>query len=124
MFTLHHGAIQNLDDAQHSIKDDVNPEGDIEVKITGLRPGEKLYEELLIGNDPQKTNHSKIKKTSEPFIPFDQLVLKLNELKILLDNEKVYEVKNLLEELLNSYVSNTEIVDHIFTEQLAGNKRK
>ena len=45
-----------------SIKDHKNPLGDIEIKITGLRPGEKLYEELLIGDDPEKTNHSKIQK--------------------------------------------------------------
>ncbi|MBB6303504.1 FlaA1/EpsC-like NDP-sugar epimerase [Rhizobium leucaenae] len=38
----------------------VNPEGDIELEITGLRPGEKLYEELLIGDNPQPTSHSRI----------------------------------------------------------------
>ena len=43
-----------------TVKDENNPEGDIEIKITGLRPGEKLYEELLIGDDPQNTNHYKI----------------------------------------------------------------
>ena len=45
-----------------SIKDSQNPYGDIEIEITGLRPGEKLYEELLIGDNPQTTTHAKIKK--------------------------------------------------------------
>ena len=44
-----------------TVKDKINPDGDIEIKITGLRPGEKLYEELLIGDNPQNTDHLKIK---------------------------------------------------------------
>ena len=107
-----------------SIKDDVNPQGDIEVKITGLRPGEKLYEELLIGNDPQKTNHSKIQKTSENFIPFEKLVRELENLKNLLDDNKVKEVKDFLDQLLKLYKSNSEIVDHIYIEQAETNKYK
>ena len=49
------------------IKNPKNLEGDIEVKITGLRPGEKLYEELLIGDNPQKTYHEKILKGTRSF---------------------------------------------------------
>ena len=44
-----------------TIKDDNNPDGDIEIKVTGLGTGEKLYEELLIGDNPQRTDHPKIK---------------------------------------------------------------
>ena len=107
-----------------SIKDDLNPEGDIEVKITGLRPGEKLYEELLIGNNPQKTNHSKIQKTSENFIPFEKLERELENLRNLLDENKVKEVKDFLDQLLKLYKSNSEIVDHIYLEQTATDKYK
>ena len=53
-----------------SIKDDKNLDGDIEIKITGLRPGEKLYEELLIGDNPQPTIHEKIQKAQDPFITY------------------------------------------------------
>ena len=107
-----------------TVKDSKNPAGDIEVKIIGLRTGEKLYEELLIGDNPQKTNHSKIQKTSDPFIPFEQLETDLNDLKDLLDNNRTKEVKDLLEKLVKLYKSNSEIVDHIYTEQLMQNRKK
>jgi len=107
-----------------TVKDDKNLNGDIEVKITGLRPGEKLYEELLIGDNPQKTNHSKIQKTSENYIPFDQLEVDLNNLKNLLDNNKVKEVKDLLDKIIKLYQSNSEIVDHIYIEQLSTDQFK
>jgi len=100
-----------------SIKDDKNPQGDIEVKITGLRPGEKLYEELLIGDNPEKTSHEKIQKINEPFIPFDQLEVDLIKLKDLIKNNQIVEVKNLLHELIPLFQSNSDIVDHIYHEQ-------
>ena len=81
-----------------TIKNAENPNGDIEIKLIGLRPGEKLYEELLIGNDPQKTDHPKILKTNEPFIPFEQFEVYLNKLKVMLEENDVIEVKNLIEE--------------------------
>ena len=105
-----------------TVKDKKNLTGDIEIKITGLRPGEKLYEELLIGDDPQKTDHPKIKKASDPFTPFVQLELDLNNLKNLLDKNRVKEVKELLEKLIKSYKSNSKIVDHLYIERLLFNK--
>lgn len=56
-----------------SLRDEHNPEGDIEIKITGLRPGEKLYEELLIGDNPEKTAHQRIMKAHEDFVPWNEL---------------------------------------------------
>ena len=105
-----------------SVKDDENQNGDIEVRITGLRPGEKLYEELLIGDNPQKTNHLKIKKTSDPYIPFNELEMDLNHLKNLLDNNLGEEVKNLLNKILKLYKSNSEIVDHVYVEKFSTNR--
>jgi FlaA1/EpsC-like NDP-sugar epimerase len=52
-----------------NVKDELNPDGDIEIEITGLRPGEKLYEELLIGDNPKPTSHPRIMKAHEEFIP-------------------------------------------------------
>ena len=101
-----------------TVKNEKNSEGDIEVKITGLRPGEKLYEELLLGDNPQKTYHERIQKAQDPYIPFDQLKIELDNLSNLLNNNKVTEVKNMLDRLLPSYQSNSKIVDHIYEEQL------
>ena len=105
-----------------TVKDNKSPNGDIEIKTIGLRPGEKLYEELLIGDDPQKTDHSKIIKTNEPFIPFAQLELDLINLKILLDKNRVKEVKELLEKLIKAFKSNSKIVDHLYIEGSLSNK--
>jgi FlaA1/EpsC-like NDP-sugar epimerase len=100
-----------------TVKDENNKEGDIEIKIIGLRPGEKLYEELLLGDNPQKTQHPKIQKAQDPFIPFNQLEIDLNSLKTLLDHNKVLEVKELLTKIVKTYQSNSVIVDHVYLEQ-------
>jgi len=101
-----------------SIKDDKNLQGDIEIKITGLRPGEKLYEELLIGNNPQKTCHEKIQKAQEPFISFGKLKIDLDKLSKFIEENKVEEVKHLISNLVPSYQSNSKIVDHFYIQQL------
>jgi FlaA1/EpsC-like NDP-sugar epimerase len=100
-----------------SVKDENNKDGDIEIKIIGLRPGEKLYEELLLGDNSQKTQHPKIQKAQDPFIPFNQLEVDLNTLKNLLDHNKVFEVKELLTKIVKTYQSNSAIVDHVYLEQ-------
>ena len=63
-----------------SVRDAACPNGDIEIAITGLRPGEKLYEELLIGDNPERTVHPRIMKAQEPFVPWTELA---EELKLL-----------------------------------------
>jgi len=107
-----------------TVKDKKNMNGDIEIKIIGLRSGEKLFEELLIGKNPQKTNHPKIKKINDPFIPFKKLEVYIKNLENLISNNKSLEVKKLLNQLLKLYTSNSKIVDHIQVEQLAIKKYK
>lgn len=65
-----------------SVRDEQNPDGDVEIRIVGLRPGEKLYEELLIGNNPVKTSHSRIMKAKEHFIAWPELSAALDELHL------------------------------------------
>jgi len=103
--------------AGFTIKNSTNLDGEIEIKIIGLKPGEKLYEELLIGDNPQKTQHAKIKKAQDPHISFDKLKTELENLSTLIDNNMVDEVKNTLTKLLPSYKSNSDIIDHLYTEQ-------
>ena len=100
-----------------TVKDENNKEGDIEIKIIGLRPGEKLYEELLLGDNPQKTKHPQIQKAQDPFIPFNQLEIDLNNLENLVDNNKVFEIKELLSKIVKTYQSNSSIVDHVYLAQ-------
>jgi len=100
-----------------TVKNESNNKGEIEIKIIGLRPGEKLYEELLLGHNVQKTQHPKIQKAQDPFISFTQLETDLNILKTLLDKNKAEDVKKLLSKIVTTYKSNTKIVDHIYLEQ-------
>ena len=101
-----------------SMKSEKNLDGDIEIEITGLRPGEKLYEELLIGDNPQKTYHKKIQKAQDPFIPFKKLKIDLDHLSNLIEQNKVEEVKHTLSNLVPQYQSNSKIVDHFYEIQL------
>jgi FlaA1/EpsC-like NDP-sugar epimerase len=63
-----------------TVRDAANPQGDIEIAITGLRPGEKLYEELLIGDNPTPTPHPRIMKAHEDGVPWPELQLQLERL--------------------------------------------
>lgn len=102
-----------------SVKDEQNLEGDIEIEITGLRPGEKLYEELLIGDNPEPTSHSRILKAREEFMPWSDLEGKLNTLQTALYVNDVGLIRSLMENLVAGYTPSDEIVDWVYLEQEA-----
>jgi FlaA1/EpsC-like NDP-sugar epimerase len=73
-----------------------NPNGDIEIRFTGLRPGEKLYEELLIGDNVEGTDHPRIMTANETFLSWPETHNLLNRLDKACHDFKVEEVINLL----------------------------
>ncbi|WP_374407660.1 polysaccharide biosynthesis protein [Hydrogenophaga sp.] len=93
------------------IKDANNPDGDIEIEITGLRPGEKLFEELLIGNNPRPTSHPRIMKAHEEFLAWPALLEKLRLLEDLLDQRNVEGTKQLLIELVSGYAPQDNTIE-------------
>ena len=100
-----------------SIKDEANPDGDIEIETTGLRPGEKLYEELLIGDNSLSTSHTRIMKALEEFLPWTKLEAKLLSLEIALHVNDVNALRMMMQELVLGYIPNEEIVDWVHMEQ-------
>jgi FlaA1/EpsC-like NDP-sugar epimerase len=101
-----------------SLRDEANPDGDIEIVVTGLRPGEKLYEELMLGDDPQPTLHPKIQRAQDPFIPWHELENDLGTLKVLLSHNNVEVIIALLQKLVAGYQPGSDVVDWVFAEQM------
>jgi FlaA1/EpsC-like NDP-sugar epimerase len=92
---------------------------DIGIDITGLRPGEKLCEELLIGDNPKPTSHSRIMKAHEEFIPWSELEDKLKALEMALNVNDVDVIRLMMEKLVAGYTPSNEIVDWVYLEQEA-----
>jgi FlaA1/EpsC-like NDP-sugar epimerase len=100
-----------------TVLDQNNPMGDIEIQVTGLRPGEKLYEELLIGDNPLPTSHPRIMKAHEEFLPWDELESKFNILNGALESNNVPVIRTLLKELVPGYQPESEVVDWVWMEK-------
>ena len=105
-----------------TIRDEINPNGDIEIKITGLRPGEKLYEELLIGDNPKSTSHPRIMKAHEEFIPWVELEKNLAGLLMALSINDVSVIRHMMAKLVSGYIP-SDVVDWVFLEQEAHSNR-
>ena len=100
-----------------SVRTEEKPEGDIEIAITGLRPGEKLYEELLIGENPVPTQHPRIMKAQEPFLPWNALQESLNSLRMATGVNDVPLIRGLLQQLVSGYEPSGEVVDWVYLAQ-------
>ncbi len=87
-----------------TIQNEDNPSGDIRIEFSGLRPGEKLYEELLIDSDAEKTAHLRIFKANENCLPWNELEIVLEQLKQACDQRNLPSVYRLLSEKVQGYV--------------------
>ena len=100
------------------LKDKKNPDGDIEIKIIGLRPGEKLYEELLLSKNPSKTIHPKIYKSKEPFIKLSELRKELETLKKHVNDNNLKKIYAKLPEIITEYSPKEPILDYTFVKKI------
>ena len=96
------------------IKDAENPNGDIRIEISGLRPGEKLYEELLIGDNPETTEHPMIMKANEQFVPWTLLQNSLHDLEKALDQNDIKKIHDLMLGLVEGYKPSLTIADLMY----------
>lgn len=100
-----------------SIRTERNPLGDIAIEFTGLRPGEKLYEELLIGDNVEATQHPMIMSANEDFLAWDVLKERIAMLLAAVSADDYARVRVLLRETVSGYSPDGEIVDWIYQKR-------
>ena len=111
-------ALKMIEFSGLSLKNSSNLNGDIEIKVTGLRAGEKLYEELLLSKNPIKTKHPKIFRSKEPFILHQELVKEIDLLKVLIDNNDLEKIREKIKKIVIDYSPNSRIIDHTFVKKI------
>ena len=99
------------------VRSDKNPHGDIAIEFTGLRPGEKLYEELLIGDNVSPTGHPMIMRANEEYVPWEAFRKVLGDLLAAVERDDYDRVRQLLREIVSGYTPEGEIVDWIHLKQ-------
>ena len=111
VFVLDMGEPVKIDDLARSmirlmgreIRDAANPHGDIEIQYVGLRPGEKLREELLIGTNTSSTEHPRIQRSQEPYLSLEMLEPEIEQLKLALATGEPTALQALLRNTVEGY---------------------
>ncbi|MGZ5621885.1 MAG: polysaccharide biosynthesis protein, partial [Methylobacter sp.] len=98
------------------VKDADHPDGDIEISYTGLRPGEKLYEELLIGDNVSETSHARIMRAQEHVIPWVELEKMLATLERATEDDDFECIRSVLADAVAGFVPQCEIEDVLWKE--------
>lgn len=112
VFVLEMGTPVKIDDLARTmirlsgleVRDEDHPEGDIAIEYIGLRRGEKLYEELLIGENTTGTSHPRIFKNSEPILPFEELAAALERLEEAIQKLDMADLQEMLRATVEGYV--------------------
>lgn len=102
-----------------TVRDEENPTGDIEIRTVGLRPGEKLYEELLIGEDPIGSGHERIFRSLEHFLSWRELGGYLASLNAALDAGDAVTARALLRQIVPEYRPHATVVDWVSQARMA-----
>lgn len=100
-------------------KDDDHPDGEIEIKVVGLRPGEKLYEELLIGENVSGTSHPKIMRAEEISLSYEQMDECISNIRSLIQDHNVVSIRDQLLSHVNGYIPEKDIVDYGYSRKEA-----
>jgi FlaA1/EpsC-like NDP-sugar epimerase len=100
------------------VKDDNHPGGEIEISFIGLRPGEKLYEELLIGDNVSETTHKRIMRAEEQVIPWAEFETLLATLEKLTKDEDFECIRAVLKYAVTGYVPQCEVEDLLWKRDL------
>ncbi|WP_236170005.1 polysaccharide biosynthesis protein [Pseudomonas parasichuanensis] len=100
-----------------SLRSESNPHGDIAIEFSGLRPGEKLYEELLIGDNVVSTRHPMIMSAQEDYLSWERLKERLELLLKAISGDDYGQVRQLLREVVSGYAPDGEIVDWIYQQR-------
>lgn len=103
-----------------AVRDADNPDGDIEIKVVGLRPGEKLYEELLIGDNPTPTAHPRILRAREGFLRWAELKAYLAALETAVDQGDAARARALLRSIVPEFAPSSDLVDWVARARLTG----
>jgi len=100
-----------------TVRDEANPEGDVEVVYTGLRPAEKLYEELLIGSDVSGTRHPRIMRAQEDYLDLEELEPLVAELEVTSRALDRVRARQILLDAVGGYDSSNGIEDLVWASQ-------
>lgn len=127
VFVLDMGKPVRIQDLAHrmihlmglSVRDEQNPDGDIEIAYTGLRPAEKLYEELLIGTNVTGTDHAMIMRATEHHLPWPAVADLLHEMLEVINRFDCVRARELLMQAVIEYKPGQEIQDLVWVRSRA-----